>query len=376
MQDRGKSPRTGWTDVTKNGQEWTARAPREIAIARYPDAQETCIHGLIDLFMYADYFARMHATASPSATPHPAGAHDQPFLRTFCWQPGFPSATREAPSNQHSEADVPPAVVIIPAYRLGPPEGGHSAETIEWVQRMHARGAVAAAVCGGVFLLAETGLLHGRPATTHWVFAAELRRRHPGIRVQSERLVLDDGDVVTAGGVLAWADMGLTLVERLLGRAVMCATARFMLMDPPRREQRYYGDFSPPRRHGDDAITSAQRWLDANAATSSSVASLAERAGLGARTFLRRFVKATGMKPSEYQQRLRIARGRELLECTRRTVDEIALATGYEDPRGFRRTFKRVVGLSPTEYRRRFHAPAVPSAADRADHRAALRCDE
>ena len=362
--------------MTKNGQEWTARAPREIAIARYPDAQETCIHGLIDLFMYADYFARMHATASPSATPHPAGVHDQPFLRSICWQPGFPGTARDAPADVQSEGDVPPAVVIIPAYRLGPPEVGHSAETIEWVQRMHARGAVVAAVCGGVFLLAETGLLQGRPATTHWVFAAELRRRHPGIRVQSERLVLDDGDVVTAGGVLAWADMGLTLVERLLGRAVMCATARFMLMDPPGREQRYYGDFSPPRRHGDDVIMSTQRWLDANVASTSSVASLAERAGLGTRTFLRRFVKATGMKPSEYQQRLRIARGREMLEGTRWTVDQVALATGYEDPRGFRRTFKRVVGLSPTEYRRRFCATAGQSAADQVDHRATLRFDE
>lgn len=81
---------------------------------------------------------------------------------------------------------------------------------------------------------------------------------------------------------------------------------------------------------------------------------LAKRAGLGARTFLRRFVRATGMKPSEYHQRLRIARSRELLEFTRDTVEQVALAVGYEDTSGFRRTFKRVIGLSPAEYRRRF----------------------
>lgn len=349
--------------MTNSGLEVTARAPLEVEIACYTDAQETCIHGLSDLFMYADYFARMQAAASPPGTPRPAGADEQAFIRSTCWTS---QTARDASAGRGRESGGSGAIVIIPAYRLGPPAVHHAPETVEWVKRRHAAGAVVAAVCGGVFLLAESGLLEGRRATTHWVFAAELRRRHPGVRVQSERLVLDDGDIVTAGGVLAWADLGLTLVERLLGRAVMCATARFMLMDPPGREQRYYGDFAPPRRHGDEAILSTQHWLEAHAVAPTSVAALADRAGLGHRTFLRRFVRATGMRPSEYQQRLRIARGRELLESTRRTVDQIALAAGYEDPRGFRRTFKRVVGLSPTEYRRRFHASslrAMPAAA-------------
>lgn len=211
-----------------------------------------------------------------------------------------------------------------------------------------------AAVCGGVFVVADAGLLNDRRATTHWMFAAELQRRHPRLRMNPDRLVIDDSDIVTAGGVLAWADMGLTLVERLLGRTIMCSTARFMLMDPPGREQRFYGEFTPPLAHGDKVIVSIQHWLQANSAAPCPVAELAERAGLGTRTFLRRFVKATGMKPSEYHQRLRIGRSREMLELTRDTVDQIALAAGYEDPRGFRRMFKRVIGLSPAEYRRRF----------------------
>lgn len=211
----------------------------------------------------------------------------------------------------------------------------------------------------GVFVAADSGVLDGRRVTTHWAFAAELRRRYSSLRVEPDRLVIDDGDIVTAGGVLAWADMGLTLVGRLLGRSVMCTTARFMLMDPPGREQRFYGDFTPPLRHGDESIVSIQHWLQANTTAACSVAALAERASLGSRTFLRRFVKATGMRPSEYQQRLRIARSRELLESTRQTVDQVAVASGYEDTRGFRRTFKRIVGLSPAEYRRRFHAPEL-----------------
>lgn len=330
----------------------TVRAPIEITIVCYPGAQETCIHGLTDLFTYADHFARMHSSGSPASTPLPATTRDQPFLRI----------THRRHSGDGIEVDGSSiargsAIVIVPASRLGPPERNYLPGMTAWLADRYAEGSTVAAVCGGVFLLAESGLLGGRRATTHWMFADELRRRFPDLRVEPERIVIDEGDIVTAGGVLAWADMGLTLVQRLLGRTVMCSTARFMLMDPPGREQRFYGEFTPPLQHGDRTIIAIQQWLHANIASTCPVVALATRAGLGSRTFLRRFVKATGMKPSEYHQQLRIARSRELLEFTRETVDQIAAATGYEDSRGFRRTFKRVIGLSPTEYRRRFQRP-------------------
>ncbi len=253
-------------------------------------------------------------------------------------------------------------MVVVPASQLAPVDRGHAPECVAWIARKHAEGSVVAAVCGGVFLLADSGLLSGRRATTHWMFADELRQRFPDLRVDADRLVIDDFDLITAGGVLAWADMGLSLVERLLGPAVMFSTARFMLMDPPGREQRFYSDFAPPLQHGDKTILGVQHWLQANSRTSFGINDLADRAGLGSRTFLRRFLKATGMKPSEYQQRLRIARSRELLEFTRDTVDQISLAAGYEDSGGFRRTFKRIVGLSPAEYRRRFQRPSLLQA--------------
>ncbi|WP_019832886.1 helix-turn-helix domain-containing protein [Sphingomonas sp. PR090111-T3T-6A] len=92
-----------------------------------------------------------------------------------------------------------------------------------------------------------------------------------------------------------------------------------------------------------------------------SVADIACHAGLEPRTLLRRFVRATGMKPTEYQQRLRISRAREMLEFSRQSVDVIATSVGYHDVRGFRRVFHAIVGLTPSEYRRRFSAP--PQAA-------------
>lgn len=340
--------------MTKSGPQLTGRKPIEIAILCYPGAQATCVHGLTDLFTYADYFARMHAARSPAETPLPSGPGDESFVRITHWRVPSGDAELECEFASCPGSNEAFALVIIPAYQLGPPEPNHAPRAAAWATRLHSEGATIAAVCGGVFLLAETGLLDGRRITTHWKFAAEIRQRFPDLRVEADRLVIDEGDIVTAGGVLAWIDLGLTVVERLLGRTVMATTARFMLVDPPRREQGLYDEFAPPLQHGDKAVLSIQHWLQANSSATSTVEALAARAGLGARTFLRRFVRATGMKPSEYQQRLRIARSRELLEFTCDTVDQIALAAGYEDARGFRRMFKRVVGLSPAQYRQRY----------------------
>ena len=337
--------------MTKNGPQVTKASPVQVAIACYPGAQATCIHGLTDLFSYANYFARVHS------------ASEETFVRVTHWHQRDAGDALECAFDSHPGPMEKPAVVIVPACQMAPPQNGHAPPSLAWIRQRHAEGAVVAAVCGGVFLLADAGLLAGRRATTHWMFASELSLRFPDLEVDADRIVIDDNDVVTAGGVLAWADMGLALVERLLGPTVMCTTARFMLMDASGREPRFYGDFTPRLRHGDTAILAVQHWLQANSRADFGVSSLAERAGLGERTFLRRFTKATGMKPTEYHQRLRIARSRELLEFTRHSVEKIAEAAGYEDPGGFRRVFKRVVGLSPAEYRRRFQRQAVNARA-------------
>ncbi len=167
--------------------------------------------------------------------------------------------------------------------------------------------------------------------------------------------------MITAGGLMAWIDLGLKLVDRLLGSSIMLETARFLLVDPPGREQRYYSNFSPRLRHGDEAVLKVQHWLQAQGAREASIPAMAARAGLEERTFLRRFRKATGLKPTEYCQHLRVGKAREMLEITNRTIDQVAWDVGYEDAGAFRKVFQKVMGLSPRDYRRRF---GVALAAD------------
>jgi len=177
------------------------------------------------------------------------------------------------------------------------------------------------------------------------------------VRLEADRMVIDDGDIVTAGGLMAWTDLGLRIVERLLGPTVMMETARFLLIDPSGREQKHYASFAPKLTHGDEAILKAQHWLQARGAGHVAVPEMAGEAGMEERTFQRRFKAATGMTPVEYVQHLRVGKARELLEFTKRTVDQIAWSVGYEDAAAFRKLFHRLIGLSPHEYRQRFSTP-------------------
>ncbi|WP_103174308.1 GlxA family transcriptional regulator [Paracoccus sp. SY] len=167
-------------------------------------------------------------------------------------------------------------------------------------------------------------------------------------------MVIDEGDIITAGGILAWADLGLVLVERLLGPGVMLATARFLLIDPPRRHQHVYKAFLPKLDHRDAAIRRVQHDLHARHAEPQSVAEMAALAGLTDRTFLRRFQKATGLRPTEYLQQVRVMKARDALELINQPVDQIAWSVGYNDAAAFRKVFQRLTGVAPNFYRQRF----------------------
>ncbi|WP_165324302.1 GlxA family transcriptional regulator [Rhizorhabdus phycosphaerae] len=310
----------------------------EIGLVLYPGCQMAMVHGITDMFEVASFYARAQARA-PLRTSHWHMGDDGTFTRAHDSAPGMSGD---------------PDVLIVPG-RLGPlADADEAAPYARWLLDRHARGTVLASTCGGAFILAATGLLAGREATTHWFFAQEMQGRFPDIRVEPGRIVIDDGDLITAGGLMAWTDLGLRLVDRLLGPSIMLETAKFMLINPGGREQRNYSVFSPQLTHGDEAILKVQHWLQSRAGRLVSVPDMMRQAGLEERTFLRRFKSATGMKPIEYVQHLRVGKARELLEFTRRPVDQIAWSVGYEDPAAFRRVFARVVGLSPGDYRTRF----------------------
>lgn len=329
--------------VRISGPDAATTALVEVGMMIYPDCQMGMVHGITDLFEIAGRFAVQHGRA-PIRVSHWRLQEGGSFVRSYDSRPAEPAGNS-------------PAVLIAPGSLHKLLEPGEVEPYARWLLDRHAHGTVLASNCGGAFALAATGLLAGRPATTHWFFAEQFRTRFPDVRLEVDRMVIDDGDIVTAGGLMAWTDLGLRIVERLLGPTVMMETARFLLIDPSGREQKNYASFAPKLTHGDEAILRVQHWLQARGPGPVAVPEMAGEARMEERTFQRRFKAGTGMTPVEYVQHLRVGKARELLEFTRRTVDQIAWAVGYEDAAAFRKLFHRIIGLSPHEYRQRFSTP-------------------
>ncbi len=316
----------------------------EIGLVLYPEAQLAAVLGLTDLLGVASRLAAAHQKLDS----HP--------LRVSHWQRKASGSKPMRVFDSDPGASGALSALIAPPTLSAPISAEAAAPWADWLKRHHANGVMLGSVCAGAFLLGEAGLLDNRKVTTHWAYADLFQTRFPNAYLDIDRLIIDDGDIVTAGGAMAWTDLGLRLIDRFLGPHVMIETARMLLIDPAGREQCYYSAFSPRLTHGDAAVLKVQHWLQATQAKDITLPTLAAHAQLEERTFLRRFQKATGMTTTEYCQRLRVGQARELLQFGVLSIEQIAWDVGYSDPGAFRKVFTRIVGLSPSEYRRRFHA--------------------
>lgn len=302
--------------------------PKQVKIAflAYEGAQMSAVLGLGDIL----------AVANRCATEVGSGQVDHVILH---------------PKDLDGEAGFD-AVVLPPNLTGG---RGHTDRVAHgWIAEQHRGGATLCSACAGAFWLGHSGVLDGRPVTTHWALEKEFRSAFPQADLHPEHLLIDDHDVVTAGGVMAWVDLGLFLVRRWLGPDVVTRTCRHMLIDAQGREQRNYRSFRPRLDHGDSNIRDLQYWMEENAASDLAIPTLSRIIGMTERTLQRRFTHATGLSISRYVQELRIEKARGLLERTTLPVSEICWAVGYADASTFSRLFRSICGVSASDYRRRF----------------------
>jgi transcriptional regulator GlxA family with amidase domain len=243
--------------------------------------------------------------------------------------------------------------IFVPGYR-NPTAVAPPAAVIDALRGAHARGARLAAISTGAFALAATGLLDGKRATTHWHYTDALARMHPAIQVDENVLFVDEGDVLTSAGAASGVDLCLHLVRRDHGVALSNTVARRLVAAPYRSGgQAQYVPRSVPEPLGDQ-FAATRQWALTRLDEPLTVADLAHHARVSARTFSRRFVEDTGYTPMQWVMRARIDLARELLERSKRSVEQIANDVGLGTGANLRTHFQRILGTTPSEYRRTF----------------------
>ena len=224
-------------------------------------------------------------------------------------------------------------------------------------------------VCTGLYGLAPSGLVDGRRATTHWKFAKDLADRFPAIRLEPDAIFIKDGPIYTSAGITASIDMALALIEEDYGPGLALAAARDLVVYLKRSggQQQYSEPLRFQARAG-DRFADLAAWMIDHLDQDLTVETLADRAGLSARQFNRRFKTAFDAAPAHHVETLRLDAARERLIGSNASVERIADAVGFKSDDAFRRAFDRRFGLSPTDYRRRFasgRAAPTPASGDR-----------
>lgn len=245
------------------------------------------------------------------------------------------------------------STIVVPSWRDAderPPEALISA-----LRRAHARGACIVGLCLGAYVLAEAGLLDGRPATTHWSWSGHFAVRYPQVRMKTDVLYVDDGQILTSAGTAAGIDCCLHLLRRQHGADVANRVARSMVVAPHRRgSQAQYIEQPLPASPQDDRLAAVLSWALQHLDQAHSLDALAERALMSRRTFTRRFRQTTGTTVHQWLLNQRLVRAQRLLETTDHSLEAIAAQTGFGSAVSLRQRFAATLQTSPSSYRREF----------------------
>ncbi len=229
---------------------------------------------------------------------------------------------------------------------------------IDYIRAMHARGVRIAAACSGTLLLAATGLLDGKNATTSWWLGAHFRQHFPKVKLQIDQISVEDGQITTAGAATATLNLIVRLIGEVAGQELASQVGRMLIIDSERQSQAPYVSMALLDRPRTSLAEKAEHVLRRTLDDDISVGFLAEQCGTSERNLLRHFKAHYGCSPLEYIQRLRVERAKALLETTHLGFEEVVERCGYRDASSFRKLFKRATSLTPNDYRERFRLRA------------------
>lgn len=248
-------------------------------------------------------------------------------------------------------------IILIPSFASSDMKEtiSENFECIPWLQEQHRQGAEIASFCTGAFLLASTGLLNKRPATTHIQAARAFAQAFPEVQLKSSEVATFQEGIYTGGGATNAFHLLLLLLEKYCGRPMAVRVAKYFAIDMNREQQAYFSTFQPVQNHTDELVSSLQKRIENSFKDAGTIEELLTEIPASRRNLARRFKAATGFTPIEYLQRTRVEAAKSLLEQTDRSIMDVMLHAGYNDLKAFRQLFRKNTGMTPKEYREKFY---------------------
>ena len=328
-------------------------SPIKVLIVAVPETAGSALYGMVDVLLAAGNIWQTLVRSETEGKLFQVSIVS-PEKGIFSCGNGIP-VNPECSISDGTDADI----VILPELWLGPDEdlNGRYPELMVWLRHMYKQGATLYSACSGSVMLAESGLLDGCQATSHWGYKDLFRKHYPKVHFCPEpNLVFADpaGRIVTAGGTTSWHDLAIHIISRHGSSGEALRIAKVYLLKWHSEGQLPYASLVRSAPHADSVVRGCEQWLKENYRQSNAVKQVVEQAKIPERTLKRRFKAATGATLIEYIQNLRIEEAKTLLETEQMPVDDISVTVSYEDVSFFRRLFKRLTGLTPSQYRRMF----------------------
>ncbi len=319
-----------------------------IAIINYPDAVPTCVTGPADIW---NGMVRMY----PLLTGIALKTSIEVDFVTSSGTVMYATPSRAEGQKKLRRTDVY-QLVIVPAMRFEKIDLVLQREQamIKWLQQQYSQGAELASICVGAFLLAATGLLTGKKATTNWLFADRFRKQYPMVDMTDDRVIVDQGRLYSCGGAFSFTSFMIYLIEKLCGHEEAITASKILMINVHEQPQSSFSIFRFQHEHADDVIAQAQQFIEKNYRQALTLDLLAARCNMSVRNFIRRFEQATSNTPLEYLQRVRVEAAKKMLESRKGGVEQVASRCGYEDSDYFRKIFKRYVSMTPRAYQEKY----------------------
>jgi transcriptional regulator GlxA family with amidase domain len=332
-------------------------APVDIAILAYPTVFPSAVFGAVEAFEIANAVADNFKSTTPIRRFKP---------RIIAPKAGWlPLSTNVSVRTTTLGRSTPNVLFVPPSFQPNVRalfDGvSHLDAEHQLIRSAHAGGTLIATQCVGVLLTAAAGILNERRATTSWWLGQGMRKRYPRVHLALDRMLVEDGGVLTAGPATAQFDLYVRIIQRYMGDALASFCAQLWATEPGREFQGVYSRNSETDQVTDAVVVKAIEYANRNLGKELSLTNLADAAATSSRTLIRRFHASVGDSPLGYLQRMRVDRAKHLLAASSLSLERIVERTGYTDVSSFRRLFRSLTGVTPADYRARFRLKAQVS---------------